>query len=80
MATRNEIFCRVQGIICENQGKEPKDVKESSSLHHDMGMDSLDIMELGMEVQDKFKIEISDEELATFKTVGSVVDVVANKV
>ena len=53
---------------------------ETSNLGYDLGMDSLDVMELGMEVQDEFKIEITDEELAKFKSVGSVVEIIVNKI
>ena len=79
MATRDEIFRRVQGIICDKLGKEVYDVKESSSLRCDLGMDSLDITELGMEVEEQFKVGITDEELAKFKSVKSVVDIIASK-
>lgn len=77
---RDDVFRRVQGIICDKLNKSVNDVKETSSLGYDLGMDSLDVMELGMEVQDEFKIEITDEELAKFKSVGSVVEIIVNKI
>ena len=51
-------------LIKISLNKSVTDVKETSNLGYDLGMDSLDVMELGMEVQDEFKIEITDEELA----------------
>ena len=78
--TRDDVFRRVQGIICDKLNKSVTDVKETSKLGYDLGMDSLDVMELGMGVQDEFKIEITDEELAKFKSVGSVVEIIVNKI
>lgn len=53
-----------------------------SRLSEDLGMDSLDIVELTLELEDEFKIWIYEDEVESFKkikTVGAVLDYINNK-
>lgn len=44
-----------------------------SNLHDDLGMDSLDLVELTVALEEKFKVSVPNEKLMTIKTVGDVV-------
>ena len=44
-----------------------------------LGLDSLDLVELIMDIEDKYGVEFSNEELMGFKTVGDVLDSIEKK-
>lgn len=75
---------KVKGIIEESRGgfsgtKLVKDILDDSKLVEDLGMDSLDIVELQMALEEQFNIEIPDEEIEGCDTVRKVIKYVENK-
>ena len=72
-----EIFDRVKSIIVDRLGVEEGEVKLESSFKEDLGADSLDVVELVMELEDEFDMEISDEDAEKINTVGDVVTYIA---
>ncbi len=64
----------VKDIIVEQLGVDAEDVNNSSSFMDDLGADSLDTVELVMAFEEKFDIEIPDEEAEKIKTVQNAVD------
>lgn len=72
--TREKIKEKIVGII-EDLGVYVE-VSEESSLANDLGFDSLDVVELTINVEKEFKIDISDDEVSEVKTVKDVIDVV----
>ena len=67
------IFDKVKEIICEELGIEADLVNMEASLSDDLGADSLDAIELIMAVEEKFDVEISDNEAAKIKLVSDMV-------
>ena len=54
-------------------------VKElNASLENDLGLDSLDAVELGMALEEEFGITIDEDKLASFKTVEDIVNFIDN--
>ncbi|MEC9484995.1 MAG: acyl carrier protein [Candidatus Izemoplasma sp.] len=68
------IFDKVKDIIAEELGIEADDIKLDSDLSEDLGADSLDAIELIMEIESQFDIEIADSEATKIKTVHDIVD------
>ena len=66
-------FEKVRDIVVEQLGVEPDDVGTDSTFIHDLGADSLDIVELIMAFEEEFNIEIPDEAAEKIKTVQDVV-------
>ena len=64
---------KVIKIVCEQMGQSEDKVNESTSFIEDLGADSLDTVELVMELEDVFKTSIPDEEAEKIKTVGDAV-------
>lgn len=70
----SDIMERVKNIIVERLGVDEAEVTPESSFKDDLGADSLDVVELVMELEDEFDLEISDEDAEKITTVGEVVE------
>src|SRR5438046_5562896 len=70
---------RVIEIVCENLGVNKEQVTRNTSFQEDIGADSLDIVELVMELEEEFEITIPDEEAEKIKTVGQAIDYIEAK-
>ncbi|HWH29500.1 MAG TPA: acyl carrier protein [Mycobacteriales bacterium] len=55
-------------------------VQEDKSFVHDLDVDSLSLVELTMDLEDHFGIELPEEELVDVTTIGAFVDVISTKV
>ena len=73
-ATGGTIEERVINIVCENLGVNKEQVTRATSFTEDIGADSLDIVELVMELEEEFEITIPDEQAEKIKTVGEAID------
>ena len=69
-----ENFDKVKEILVDVLGVNEEDVKPESKFVDDLGADSLDLVELIMSLEDKFSIEISDEEAEKIITVKDALD------
>ena len=77
-ATREEIYDNVKDVLVEQLGVEAGEVTEEASFQEDLGADSLDLVELIMELEDQFEIKISDEDAQRIQTVGQAVDYISS--
>jgi acyl carrier protein len=69
----SDISDKIKAIICDQLMVDPEEVNDESSFVEDLGADSLDTVELIMEFEDEFGIEISDEQAEKISTVGEAV-------
>ena len=61
-ATRDEVYERVKEVLSEQLGVDDDNITEEASFQEDLEADSLDLVELIMELEDQFGIKISDED------------------
>ena len=77
----DDILARLQTMIAEQFAVDENDIRMETSFEDDLGADSVDLVELVMELEEEFDIgEIPEEELAQMKTVGDVVRYVRKNV
>ncbi len=73
-------FEYLQEVISEVLGLGKEDITLEADLVADLGADSLDAAELVMAIEDRFKVNISDEEAQKFKSVNEIWNFIAGNV
>ena len=76
----SETADRVKKIVVEHLGVEAEKVTEEASFIDDLGADSLDIVELVMAFEEKFGVEIPDEDSQQLVTVGKAAEYLQKKI
>ena len=80
MLERNEIEARVKDIVVKQLGVEADVIKAERSFVDDLGADSLDIVELVMNLEEEFGFDIPDDEAEKIRTFGNAVEyILANQ-
>ncbi|MBP5546172.1 MAG: acyl carrier protein [Bacteroidales bacterium] len=74
----SEIATRVVSIITDKLGVEESQVTPEASFTNDLGADSLDTVELIMELEKEFDLSIPDEEAEKIVTVGDAIAFIEN--
>lgn len=72
-------FDDVKAIVVEQLGASPDEVKMESKFVDDLGADSLDVVELIMELEEKLGVTIPDEDAEKITSVGDVVAYIDSK-
>ena len=67
-------FDKVKEVIIDKLGVEEDSIKSEAHFVNDLGADSIDTVELIMEFEEEFGIEIPDEDAENITTVGSAVE------
>ena len=70
---------RVIEIVCEQMGASRDKITAETSFIQDLGADSLDTVELVMEFEDEFDLNIPDEDAEKIQSVGNAIDYIFNK-
>ena len=72
-------FDKVKDVIMDKLGVEDSKINMEASFVDDLGADSLDTVELIMEFEEEFGIEIPDEDAEKMSTVGAAVEYIDGK-
>lgn len=68
------ILEKLQSLIADQLGVSEASITMDTNFEEDLGVDSLDIVELSLALEEEFDIgEMSEEDLASIKTVGDLV-------
>ncbi|APF39971.1 acyl carrier protein [Neomicrococcus aestuarii] len=77
MASNEEILAGLAEIVNEETGLETSDVQLEKSFTEDLDIDSISMMTIVVNAEDKFGVKIPDEEVKNLKTVGDAVDFIS---
>ena len=72
-------FDKIKEIIIDKLGVDEVKISENAKFIDDLGADSLDTVELIMQFEEEFNIEIPDEDAETITTVGKAVTYIENQ-
>ena len=74
----SDVATKVKAIIIDKLGVDEAEVTDSASFTNDLGADSLDTVELIMEFEKEFDIQIPDDQAENISTVGQAVSYIEN--
>ena len=72
--TREQVLDDVRRIIAEQSEAPIERIDEDAHLVNDLGCDSLDVIEIAMEIEEQFAIDVPDDTAEKAETVGKIVD------
>ncbi len=75
----SDTFAEVKTVISEELEVEESQITMESQIVDDLGADSLDVVELIMRLEEKFDVEIPDEDAEKIQTVGDAVKFIETK-
>lgn len=71
-------FEKIRAMICEQYEIDEDEVTPETVLE-DLNFDSLDMIEIAMDIEDEFNVEVPDEVLEKFVTIGDIVEFLENR-
>jgi len=73
------MFEKIRKALAEQLGVDEKNINQQSRIVEDLGADSLDVVELLMNLEEEYGISISEDEATKISTVGDFVKLVESK-
>jgi acyl carrier protein len=74
LSSREQVLEQVKQLVAEQVAMPVSEIREEQDLIADLGYDSLDIVELAMELEEHFAITVPDEMSEQARTVGKITD------
>lgn len=64
--------CELYSMIAKVSGRLPADIQDNMTFQNDLGLDSIDMLHLVMQVEKEFRVSITDEEYDGIQTVANL--------
>ena len=75
-----DTFEKIRALLAEQLDIDPEKITPDSDIINDFGADSLDVIDMITTLSDEFGVEIPDEDIENFHTVGDVVNYMQERV
>jgi acyl carrier protein len=75
----NDLETKIKSVIAEKAGKSVSDIRDDASFIEDLGLDSLDLVDMIMKLEEEFGISIPDEDLDKIRTVKDAINYIREK-
>lgn len=72
-----DTFTKVAELLAEHLGIDASTITPESDVVKDLGADSLDVVQLLMELEDNFNVVVSEDDAASLRTVGDIVNIIS---
>lgn len=69
---------KLREIICEFVNIDPNDITEDTNIRSDLGLNSLELVNLAVAIENEFDLEIPDREVEGIETIGDVMKLLEN--
>jgi acyl carrier protein len=79
MTERNVVRQTLAELLETDTGEKYEDLKDETSLREGLGLDSVDVVSIVSQIERRFRIRMTHEELATLSTVGDLLDLMETK-
>lgn len=79
MTSRNEIAHTTKKVLAQMSRKEPEDIELSDHLNQDLGLDSMDAVDLVVDLKMELGVKFGSEDVEAVNTVEDIVERVRNK-
>ena len=76
----SEVFERIREYLADQLDVDPEKITPDRDIVEDFGADSLDVVDMITTLSDEFGVDIPDEEIENFHTVGDVVQYVEDRI
>ena len=70
------MFEQVKALICQYVDVDPATITEETNIRSDLGLNSLELINIAVAIEDEFDLEIPDREVANIETLGDAVKVI----
>ena len=70
------MFEQVKTLICQYVDVDPATFTEDTNIRSDLGLNSLELINIAVAIEDEFDLEIPDREVANIETLGDAVKVI----
>ncbi|HEX2179522.1 MAG TPA: acyl carrier protein [Actinomycetota bacterium] len=77
---REEVLGALKEVLVDRLKVDASTITDDANLFEDLGLDSIDLMTVVMAVEERFSIEVSDDELEDVTTLAQAADLLSNKV
>ena len=76
----SEVFERIRDYLADQLDVDPEKITLESDIVNDFGADSLDVIDMITTLSDEFGLDIPDEDIENFHTIGDVVNSVEERI
>ncbi|MCR5783864.1 MAG: acyl carrier protein [Clostridia bacterium] len=72
----NEMLEKLREVICEFVDLKPGDITLETNVRNDLGMNSLELINMAVAIEDEFGVEIPDRAASGLETIGDAIDII----